>query len=62
MSEKTYKIVKYWSSNNQPNNCTINIPAEFVKQHELLKGKFLMVRSVENGILIQPLKEVQKSE
>lgn len=62
MSEKSYKIIKYWSSNNQPNNCTINIPKQFVKEHNLLNSQFLKVTSVESGILIQPLKEVPKPE
>ena len=62
LTEKSYKIIKYWSSNNQPNNCTINIPKQYVKEHDLLKNQFLMVTSTQNGILIQPLKEVPKSE
>ena len=57
-----FKVIKYWCSNNQQGNVTINVPKDYVKIHNLLVNKFVVVTCRPDGILLQPLKEVEKTE
>lgn len=53
-----YRIRSFWSSNNRPDNVVVNIPKDFVIAHKLLECKYIKIINLDNGILIQPLREM----
>lgn len=53
-----YRIARWWSANNRPDNCCVNLPKKFVDRHRILDNEYIIIRDTPEGILIQPLKEV----
>lgn len=54
-----YRIARWWSANNRPDNCCINLPKKFVDKHHILDNEYVIIRDTHEGILIQPLAEVK---
>lgn len=62
MVKEEYRICKYWSANNRPDNVCINIPKEFVLAHKFLNGEYVKIINLPSGVLVQPLREMVTSD